>query len=55
MFQSNKEYLNFLIQSGVHTFQETPNNFLENQKKIKMKEKEQKKFDEITKIDELIL
>ncbi len=27
MFQSNKEYLEFLKQSGVHSFlQETPNN-----------------------------
>ena len=32
MFQSNKEYKNFLIQSGVHTFlKDTPNKLLENQ------------------------
>ena len=32
MFQSNKEYIDFLIQSGVHTFlKETPNNLLETQ------------------------
>ena len=32
MFQSNKEYNDFLIQSGVHTFlQETPNKLLETQ------------------------
>ena len=32
MFQSNKEYNNFLKQSGVHTFlQETPNKLLETQ------------------------
>ena len=32
MFQSNKEYNDFLIQSGVHTFlKETPNKLLENQ------------------------
>ena len=29
MFQSNKEYIDFLIQSGVHTFlKETPNNLI---------------------------
>ena len=29
MFQSNKEYLEFLKQSGVHSFlQETPNNLI---------------------------
>ena len=34
MFQSNKEYLEFLKQSGVHSFlQETPNNFLQDEQK----------------------
>ena len=34
MFQSNKEYLEFLKQSGVHSFlQETPNNLFEDQQK----------------------
>ena len=57
MFQSNKEYNDFLIQSGVHTFlQETPNKLLEtqeNQSKSPEK-KDVKKFDEITVIDDLI-
>jgi len=57
MFQSNKEYNDFLIQSGVHTFlQETPNKLLEtqeNQSKYPEK-KDVKKFDEITGIDDLI-
>ena len=57
MFQSNKEYNDFLIQSGVHTFlQETPNKLLEtqeNQSKSPEK-KDVKKFDEITGIDDLI-
>ena len=57
MFQSNKEYNNFLIKSGVHTFlQETPNKFienLENQSKTEEK-KDIKKLDEITEIEDLI-
>ena len=57
MFQSNKEYNDFLIQSGVHTFlQETPNKLLEtqeNQSKSPEK-KDVKKFDEVTRIDDLI-
>ena len=57
MFQSNKEYNDFLIQSGVHTFlQESPNKLLEtqeNQSKSPEK-KDVKKFDEITGIDDLI-
>ena len=57
MFQSNKEYNDFLIQSGVHTFlQETPNKLLEtqeNQSKYPEK-KDVKKFDEITGIADLI-
>ena len=57
MFQSNKEYINFLIQSGVHTFlKETPNKLLENQQnQSKSKEKKDlKKLDEITEIEDLI-
>ena len=57
MFQSNKEYNDFLIQSGVHTFlQETPNKLLETQEnQSKSPEKKDiKKFDEITGIDDLI-
>ena len=57
MFQSNKEYIEFLRQSGVHTFlQETPNKLLENQQnQSKFKEKKDlKKLDEITKIEDLI-
>ena len=57
MFQSNKEYIKFLIQSGVHTFlKETPNNLLDiseidrNQHEYKAL----KKLHEITKIDDLI-
>tara|TARA_Y100001970_G_scaffold44110_1_gene55088 strand:- start:2069 stop:2782 length:714 start_codon:yes stop_codon:yes gene_type:complete len=56
MFQSNKEYINFLIQSGVHTFlKETPNKLLENQQnQSKSKEiKELKKLDEIIEIRDL--
>ena len=57
MFQSNKEYNDFLIKSGVHTFlQETPNKLLEtqeNQSKSPEK-KDVKKFDDITGIDDLI-
>ena len=55
MFQSNKEYINFLIQSGVHTFlKETPNKLLENQQnQSKSKEKKDlKKLDEITEIED---
>ena len=56
MFQSNKEYINFLIQSGVHTFlKDTPNKLLENQQNHpKSKEKELKQLDEINKIQDLI-
>ena len=57
MFQSNKEYINFLSQSGVHTFlKETPNKLLENQQnQSKIKEKKDlKKLDEITAIEDLI-
>ena len=57
MFQSNKEYNDFLIQSGVHTFlQETPNKLLETQENQSksLENKDVKKFDEITVIDDLI-
>ncbi len=57
MFQSNKKYINFLIQSGVHTFlKETPNKLLENQQnQLKFKEKKDlKKLEEITAIEDLI-
>ena len=57
MFQSNKKYINFLIQSGVHTFlKETPNKLLENQQnQSKFKEKKDlKKLEEITAIEDLI-
>ena len=57
MFQSNKEYLEFLKQSGVHSFlQETPNNLLQDeQKKTKHnEEKAIKSLDEITEIKNLI-
>ena len=56
MFQSNREYINFLIQSGVHTFlKETPNNLQKNKKNdIEQKEyRVLKKLHEITKINEL--
>tara|TARA_Y100000996_G_scaffold365423_1_gene310173 strand:- start:187 stop:900 length:714 start_codon:yes stop_codon:yes gene_type:complete len=57
MFQSNKEYINFLIQSGVHTFlQETPNNLLEIKEKEKgqASEKNIKKIEDVIEIKELI-
>jgi len=57
MFQSNKEYIEFLIQSGVHTFlKETPNNLLKNKEihKELSEQKDIKKFDEITEIKDLI-
>ena len=57
MFQSNKEYIDFLIQSGVHTFlKETPNNLLET-KELKEKsliKKDIKELGEINEIKELI-
>ena len=57
MFQSNKNYLEFLKQSGVHSFlQESPNNLFENKQKqpkdngvIKIKS-----LDKITEIKDLI-
>ena len=57
MFQSNKEYIEFLIQSGVHTFiKETPNNLLKNNEihKELSEQKGIKKLDEITEIKDLI-
>ena len=57
MFQSNKEYLEFLKQSGVHSFlQETPNNLFENKRKQTRDNtnKEIKGIDEITEIKDLI-
>ena len=57
MFQSNKEYLEFLKQSGVHSFlQETPNNLIkEKQIDTKItKNKDIKKLDEVTEIKDLI-
>ncbi len=57
MFQSNKEYLEFLKQSGVHSFlQETPNNLIqEEQIDTKITEnKDIKRLDEVTEIKELI-
>ena len=57
MFQSNKEYIDFLIQSGVHTFlQETPNNLLkdkENDNKI-VENKPNKNLHEINEISDLV-
>ena len=58
MFQSNKEYIDFLIQSGVHTFlKETPNNLLENQgiKRKIFEKKDVKKLEDIYEINELII
>ncbi len=53
MFQSNKEYIEFLIQSGVHTFlQEKPNKLLETHKSRKIDGI--KKIEEINEIQELI-
>ena len=57
MFQSNKDYLEFLKQSGVHSFlQETPNNLFEDKQKqtIDNTNKEVKSIDEITEIKDLI-
>ena len=57
MFQSNKEYLEFLKQSGVHSFlQETPNNLFEDKQKQTphAEDKAIKSLDEITEIKDLI-
>ena len=57
MFQSNKEYLQFLKQSGVHSFlQETPNYYIKD-KQIETniaKPTSIKRLDEITEIKDLI-
>ena len=57
MFQSNKEYFEFLKQSGVHSFlKETPNYHIKdkhNETNI-TSNKNEKKLNEITEIDELI-
>jgi len=57
MFQSNKEYFEFLTKSGVHTFlKETPNNLVKDRqihKKI-IESEDTKKLDEITEIKHLI-
>ena len=57
MFQSNKEYIDFLIQSGVHTFlKETPNNLLETKEleEKSLKIKGIKRLEDIHEINELI-
>jgi len=57
MFQSNKEYIHFLIQSGVHTFlKETPNNLLEIKelKEKSLKNKGVKVLEDVFNINELI-
>ena len=57
MFQSNKQYINFLIQSGVHTFlQETPNNLIQAKKNVQRSSENIsiKTLEEITEIKELI-
>ena len=57
MFQSNKEYIDFLIQSGVHTFlKETPNNLLETKelKEKSLKKKDVKALEEIKDLISLI-
>ncbi len=57
MFQSNKEYINFLLQSGVHTFlKETPNKLLESEKLSEntLEKKVNKKIEDVNEIKELI-
>ena len=57
MFQSNKEYLEFLKQSGVHSFlQETPNNLFDDQQQQTKhaEDKDIKSLDKITEIKDLI-
>ena len=57
MFQSNKEYIEFLRQSGVHTFlQEKPNNLIQNKEKHKeiIENTVSKKLDEVSSIEDLI-
>ena len=57
MNQSNKEYIELLIQSGVHTFlKETPNNLLDSEEKTKENNKNtlSKSLDQITNIKDLV-
>ena len=57
MFQSNKKYIDFLIQSGVHTFlKETPNNLLETKelKEKSLKKTDVKTLEDIYEINELV-
>ena len=57
MFQSNKEYIDFLFKCGVHTFlKETPNNLLNNKEinKELTQKKVYKKIDEVSEINELV-
>ncbi len=54
MNQSNKEYIELLIQSGVHALlKETPNNLLESKEDIINKKINDKKLHEINNIEEL--
>ena len=57
MFQSNKEYIKFLTQAGVHTFlKETPNNLIKNKEIYKEinENNKRKSLDQITEIKDLI-
>ena len=57
MNQSNKEYIELLIKSGVHTFlKETPNNLLDSEEKTKENNKNtlSKSLDQITNIKDLV-
>ena len=57
MFQSNKEYIEFLTYSGVHTFlKEIPNNLIKDKKNHEKLEKDKdiKELGEITNIKDLI-
>ncbi len=57
MFQPNKKYIEFLIQSGVHTFlKETPNNLIKDKEIHKeiTQNNDIKNLDQITNINDLI-
>ena len=57
MFQSNKEYIEFLTQSGVHTFlKETPNNLIKDKEIHKeiTKNSDRKSLNQISEIKDLI-
>ena len=57
MFQSNKEYIEFLSKSGVHTFlKKTPNNLIKDKELLKEIDENNdiKSLDQVTKIKELI-